>query len=65
MGSILESKACKTAHNSIYDLKASITKNWRYLSKVYIFKTCQQFWPRLKKVNKMEGGLFAKKFLIM
>jgi hypothetical protein len=53
--SVVESKACKTSHNSIKDLKVSITKTWRYLSKAYIVKTCQQLWPRLEKVIEMEG----------
>jgi transposase len=58
--SVVESKACKTSHNSIKDLMASITKTWRYMSKAYIVKTCQQFRPRLEKVIEMEGGLFEK-----
>ena len=57
---VLESKACKTAHNSVEDLKASIMKAWRALSKDYLMQTCRQFRTRLEMVIDLEGGLFEK-----
>jgi hypothetical protein len=42
------------------DLKASIVKAWRGLSKAYIVKTCLVFWRRLETVIDMEGGLIKK-----
>jgi hypothetical protein len=42
------------------DLKASIVKAWRGLSKAYIVKTCLAFRRRLETVIEMEGGLIEK-----
>jgi inhibitor of nuclear factor kappa-B kinase subunit alpha len=57
---VLEAKACKTSHNSVDDLKASIVRAWKALSKAYIVKTCRVFRTRLEKVIEMEGALFEK-----
>jgi transposase-like protein len=58
--SVVESKACKTSHANVDDLKASITKVWKAMTRAYLIKTCQQFRPRLEKVVALEGGLFEK-----
>jgi DNA-binding Lrp family transcriptional regulator len=58
--SVLESKACATSHANLEDLKASIVKAWRGLSKAYIVKTCLAFRRRLETVIEMEGGLIEK-----
>jgi inhibitor of nuclear factor kappa-B kinase subunit alpha len=57
---VLEAKACKTSHNSVDDLKASIVRAWRGLSKDYVVKTCRVFRTRLERVIEQEGGLFKK-----
>jgi hypothetical protein len=58
--SVLESKACATSHANLDDLKASIVRAWRGLSKAYIVKTCQAFRRRLESVIELEGGLIEK-----
>jgi hypothetical protein len=58
--SVVESKACRTSHANVDELKASIVKAWRSMTKAYLVKTCRQFRPRLEKVIALEGGLFEK-----
>ena len=58
--SVLESRACKSPHNNVTTLKASIVRSWRSLSKQYIVDTCLSFRRRVETVIEMEGGLFEK-----
>jgi hypothetical protein len=55
--SVVESKACKTPHNSIASLKISVAKAWRALKPDYLIKTCREFRPRLERVVEAGGGL--------
>jgi inhibitor of nuclear factor kappa-B kinase subunit alpha len=57
---VVEAKACRTSHANVDDLKKSIIKAWRSMSKDYLVKTCRQFRTRVEKVIEMEGGLFEK-----
>ncbi len=55
--SVVESKACKTPHANIADLKTSVAKAWRALTPSYLIKTCRNFRARLEQVVEAEGNL--------
>ena len=61
--SVLESRACKSPHNSVNALKASIVRSWQSLSKQYIVDTCLSFRRRVETVFEMECGLLEKLYL--
>ncbi len=58
--SVMESRACKTSHESEDTLKLTIAKEWKAMAKPYLFKSCQQFRLLLKKVVELKDGLFEK-----
>ena len=52
----METEACKTPHNNVDSLKASIRAAWDNMSEDYIIKTCKAFRPRLEAMLEAEGG---------
>ena len=60
---ILECEACKNSHSSVDDLKTSIVKAWRALSKDYLVHMCRQFRTRLERVIDLEDGSLKKNLM--
>ncbi|XP_059079978.1 uncharacterized protein LOC131878096 [Tigriopus californicus] len=56
----VESKACRTRHNNIKDLKNSVNQYWKTMRKSYVINVCKSFRRRLENVLEANGGHIHK-----
>ena len=54
--SILESKACRTSHDSLENLKAKLQREWTLIPQEVLCASCNSFQGRLKQIIKNKGG---------
>ena len=54
--SILESKACRTSHDSLKNLKAKLQREWFLIPQEVLCASCNAFQERLKQIIKNKGG---------
>ena len=54
--SILESKACRTSHDSLENLKAKLQREWVVIPQEVLCASCNAFQGRLKQIFKNKGG---------
>ena len=58
--SILESKACRTSHDSLENLKAKLQREWTLIPLEVLCASCNAFKGRLKQMIKNKGGHLNK-----
>ena len=54
--SILESKACRTSHDSLENLNSKLQREWALITQEVLCASCNVFQGRLKQIIKPKGG---------
>ena len=54
--SVLESKACRTSHDSLENLKAKLQREWVLSPQEVLCASCNAFQGRLKQIIKNKGS---------
>jgi hypothetical protein len=54
----VERKACRTPHNSVESLKASVNEVWADMSEDFVVKVCASFRPRIAAMVEAGGEHF-------
>ena len=55
--SILESKACRTSHDSLENLKAKLQREWALIPQEVLCASCNAFQGILKQIIKNKGHI--------
>ena len=58
--SILESKACRTSHDSLENLKAKLQREWALVFQEVLCVSCNAFQKRLKQIIKIKEAILNK-----
>ena len=53
---VMDKEARATPHRNVSDLKASISREWRKMSKDFVFRSCKQFRARIEAIIEAEGS---------
>eukprot|EP00095_Tigriopus_kingsejongensis_P005995 snap_masked-scaffold1233_size54137-processed-gene-0.8 protein:Tk05995 transcript:snap_masked-scaffold1233_size54137-processed-gene-0.8-mRNA-1 annotation:"multidrug resistance-associated protein 14" len=56
----VESKACRTPHKSVSDLKASVEEHWVAMHVDYVARVCSAFRGRVEAMIEADGAHFEK-----
>jgi hypothetical protein len=54
----VESETCRSCHNNLDALRASIRTAWEKMDSAFVKKVCQQFRKQLERVITANGGHF-------